>query len=161
MINYIKGDIFKTNADIIVYPVSCKGETIYKEFKEQFPIATKAYIRYCKDNKPEPGMIFRHLETTILGLDYKQLREVWFTNIRKTKKSKPTIYNRTEWRYECLYSIFWKLYHIKKKGIINIPPIDCKDEESFELFKKQIENADKSFHLTEDPNIIINVFNPF
>ena len=63
MINHIKGDIFKSDADIIIHQVNCQGvmgSGVAKQVKDKYPNVYVHYREYCKDFTPEEmlGTVF-------------------------------------------------------------------------------------------------------
>jgi O-acetyl-ADP-ribose deacetylase (regulator of RNase III) len=63
MINHVKGDIFKSNADIIIHQVNCQGvmgSGVAKQVKDLYPNVYVHYREYCKDFTPEEmlGTVF-------------------------------------------------------------------------------------------------------
>jgi O-acetyl-ADP-ribose deacetylase (regulator of RNase III) len=56
MIVYKTGDIFTSNAEILVNPVNCKGVMgagLAKQFRERFPENYLEYKNYCKNGDDE------------------------------------------------------------------------------------------------------------
>lgn len=61
MIEYMKGDILKADAEALVNTVNCvgvMGKGIALQFKKAFPDNYKAYVIACKENKVMPGRMF-------------------------------------------------------------------------------------------------------
>lgn len=63
MINHVKGDIFKSDADIIIHQVNCQGvmgSGVAKQVKDLYPNVYVHYREYCKDFTPEEmlGTVF-------------------------------------------------------------------------------------------------------
>ena len=63
MINHVKGDIFKGDADIIIHQVNCQGvmgSGVAKQVKDLYPNVYVHYREYCKDFTPEEmlGTVF-------------------------------------------------------------------------------------------------------
>lgn len=63
MINHVKGDIFKSDADIIIHQVNCQGvmgSGVAKQVKDKYPHVYVHYREYCKDFTPEEmlGTVF-------------------------------------------------------------------------------------------------------
>lgn len=63
MINHVKGDIFKSDADIIIHQVNCQGvmgSGVAKQVKNLYPNVYVHYREYCKDFTPEEmlGTVF-------------------------------------------------------------------------------------------------------
>ena len=63
MINHVKGDIFKGDADIIIHQVNCQGvmgSGVAKQVKDLYPKVYVHYREYCKDFTPEEmlGTVF-------------------------------------------------------------------------------------------------------
>jgi len=55
---YINGDIFKSNAAIVVNPVNCfgvSGAGLALEFKKRFPLAYEQYRKWCKASHERMG----------------------------------------------------------------------------------------------------------
>ncbi len=60
MIEYVKGNIFDSDADCIFNTVNCEGfmgKGIAYQFKERFPDNNRQYKEYCKEGKLRPGVL--------------------------------------------------------------------------------------------------------
>lgn len=60
MIEYVKGNIFDSDADCIFNTVNCEGfmgKGIAYQFKERFPDNNRQYVEYCKEGKLRPGVL--------------------------------------------------------------------------------------------------------
>lgn len=58
MINHIKGDIFQSNADVILHQVNCQGvmgSGVAKQVREKYPWVFAEYKRLCDDAKRLPN----------------------------------------------------------------------------------------------------------
>ena len=52
MINHVKGDIFKSDADIIIHQVNCQGvmgSGVAKQVKDKYPNVYNSYYSMCKN----------------------------------------------------------------------------------------------------------------
>lgn len=57
---YIKGDIFDSNANVILHQVNCQGvmgSGIAKQVKQKYPIVYKYYKMWCDDPHLKPGLL--------------------------------------------------------------------------------------------------------
>ena len=56
MIKHIKGDIFQSNADVIIHQVNCQGvmgSGIAKQVREKYPIVYETYKELCSKDAPK------------------------------------------------------------------------------------------------------------
>ena len=98
MIKYIKGDIFKSNAQIIVNPVNCvgaQGAGLALEFKNRFPDVYMKYKLICKKQLLTPGKLLiidniLHFPTKVHWKDNSTLEyiESGLIKFRNTYKDK-------------------------------------------------------------------------
>ena len=61
MIYYTKGNLFESNADVLVNPVNCVGAMgagIAQQFAKRFPELEDAYKQRCLSNKIHPGDVW-------------------------------------------------------------------------------------------------------
>jgi O-acetyl-ADP-ribose deacetylase (regulator of RNase III) len=59
-LNFTRGDLFKSKAQVLVNPVNCvgvMGAGIAKEFKRRFPKMFVAYKKACDEGKLHPGTL--------------------------------------------------------------------------------------------------------
>lgn len=60
MIEYLKGDLFKSAADALVNPVNCEGvmgKGLALEFKRRWPEMYKSYQISCTNGELQPGSV--------------------------------------------------------------------------------------------------------
>lgn len=58
MITHVKGDIFKSNADVILHQVNCQGAMnsgVARQVREKYPWVFGEYKRICDDAKKLPN----------------------------------------------------------------------------------------------------------
>lgn len=56
MVKHIKGDIFQSNADVILHQVNCQGvmgSGIAKQVREKYPVVYKTYKELCNQDTPK------------------------------------------------------------------------------------------------------------
>jgi O-acetyl-ADP-ribose deacetylase (regulator of RNase III) len=60
MIEFVKGDLFKSKAEALVNPVNCvggMGKGLAKAFKERWPEMDESYRRSCAAGQLQPGSV--------------------------------------------------------------------------------------------------------
>ena len=56
MVKHIKGDIFQSNADVILHQVNCQGvmgSGIAKQVREKYPVVYETYKELCNQDTPK------------------------------------------------------------------------------------------------------------
>lgn len=117
MIEFLKGDLLKANAQALVNTVNTvgvMGKGIALQFKEAFPYNNKVYVKACKEGSLQPGKILA----------------VWDSNLLYGRKLIINFPTKIHWRqpskYEYLESGLVALKEvIHEEGIssIAIPPL--------------------------------------
>lgn len=60
MVRHIKGDIFQSNADIIIHQVNCQGvmgSGVAKQVRERYPVVYEAYRALCSNCEPKKRLL--------------------------------------------------------------------------------------------------------
>lgn len=60
MVRHIKGDIFQSNADIIIHQVNCQGvmgSGVAKQVREKYPVVYEAYRELCSNCEPKKRLL--------------------------------------------------------------------------------------------------------
>jgi O-acetyl-ADP-ribose deacetylase (regulator of RNase III) len=116
MIEYKTGDIFTSQADVLVNPVNCMGvmgKGLAKEFKRLFLDEYREYKRACDAGAVRPGDV-RYYSTGLMG--------PWFIACAFTKNhwrdpSQP------EWVESCINTLFGTSE--KKSLTVAMPKLGC------------------------------------
>lgn len=119
MLRYIKGDMLRAQAEALVNTVNTvgvMGKGIALQFKEAFPLNTKAYIKACKNEELTVG----------------KLLAVWDTNLLFGRKLIINFPTKKHWRqpskYEYIESGLIALAELLVKEDIKsvaLPPLGC------------------------------------
>lgn len=115
MIRFDDGDIFSSNADVIVNPVNTEGvmgKGLALEYKKRFPENYNAYAEYCHQGKLAGGAIFATF--------YSQ--GPWVVNLATKERWRAP--SRLEWVYQGLIAL--KKFIIERHAkSIAIPALGC------------------------------------
>lgn len=60
MLKLVKGDIFESDADVILHQVNCQGvmgSGVAKQVREKYPIVFQYYKSWCDDPHLRPGLL--------------------------------------------------------------------------------------------------------
>lgn len=115
MIQFIRGNLFDVQADILVNPVNCvgvMGKGIALEFKKRWPEMYEDYVLACRNNEVRVGEL--HVWRT---------KSNWIVNF-------PT---KRHWRdcsrYEDLelglYGLWWYLHMMSHPWSVAVPALGC------------------------------------
>ena len=133
MIQFIKGDLFESDATILINTVNCvgvMGKGIALEFKKRFPKNYIEYVKRCNDssNKLSPGTLFIFAENEKLIINFPT-KDHWRF---------PSKYEYIESGLKTLVN-FLNLETTRK---VAIPALGCSNGGlSWEKVKPMIENA--------------------
>lgn len=115
MIHLKDGDIFASNADVIVNPVNTEGvmgKGLALEYKKRFPDNYKAYAEYCHSGQLVGGGIF----ATYYG------QGPWVVNLATKELWRAP--SRLEWIYQGLIAL--KKFIVERHAkTVAIPAIGC------------------------------------
>lgn len=147
MIEYVKGNIFNSNAEAIINPVNTQGvmgKGLAFQFKKLYPSNYELYANACKEFRVDIGNDFI----------YAKENEKIIVNF-------PT---KTDWRKPSKLEYITKGLNVLKEfirkenvGSVAIPPIGAGNGKlDWNIVKAEIEKFSKEI----DPNVIIYVYEP-
>lgn len=119
MIEFRKGDIFLSGAQVLVNPVNCmgvSGKGLALEFAKRFPVNQKIYRDYCDE-----GVAGHMVPGALLLCREVKKNAVIFNVATKNHWKDPS---KIEWIISCLDAIVFHTKHFNIRSIA-IPALGC------------------------------------